>query len=79
MNREQRRQWQRDHRGMPGKKFGDGPIKINYGHDGTLVVLQFTSTTREIRLSVEQTDDMIAALQQSKKMLADHQKKPANG
>ena len=57
----------------------DQPLNINYGHNGSLVVLQFTRTTAQIVLSIKQTDDMLEALQKVKAMLIEHQAKARNG
>ncbi len=68
----------RQHR-RHGAPQQDGPVNINYGHNGTYVVLQFTKVTAQIVLSVKQTDDMLEALQKVKAMLIEHQAKAANG
>ena len=57
----------------------EGPVNINYGHNGTYVVLQFTKVTGQIVLSLKQTDDMLEALQKVKQMLIEHQAKNSNG
>lgn len=56
----------------------DGPLNIQYGHNGTLVVMQFTRATEHITLTPRQADDMIAALQKTKAMLAEHQARASN-
>lgn len=57
------------------KPAQNGPLNINYGHNGTFVVMQFTRPSDHITLTPQQADDMIAALQKVKLMLAEHQEK----
>ena len=57
----------------------EGPLNISYGHNGTLLVMQFTRTTDHVTLTTRQADDMIAALQQVKVKLAEYQASQLNG
>lgn len=47
-------------------------LKIDHGHDGTNVVIIFSHPIPNMVLSVEQADDLIAKLQNSKAELAKH-------
>ena len=57
----------------------DGPLNIDYGHTGQLLVMKFTRLTDHVTLTPRQADDMIAALQKVKVALADYLAAKQNG
>ena len=80
MNRTQRRAAMRaeKRKGMAQQVESQQQFTVNYGHDGECVLMSFSAPVKDARLSVEQTDSMIGALQEAKKMLAQHKAKAAN-
>ena len=54
-------------------------FKIDYGHTDTHVLVQYSMSVPNILLTPQQTDDMIAALQNAKQRLAEHIERKAHG
>jgi pyruvate/2-oxoacid:ferredoxin oxidoreductase beta subunit len=50
------------------------PIKIQYGHDGTKVVMIFSQSINTNRMTEKEAEDMIAALQNALEKLREHKK-----
>ena len=67
MNREQKRNAARY-----TAKHLDGPITMQYGHNGEQVVITFARTYPALMLTLEQTDAMLNALQVAKRELLKH-------
>lgn len=64
------------------QKLESGPLQIHHGHTDTQVFIKFSRVTEHLLLTPQQADDLITAVQNSKKMLAEHiagGKKVANG
>lgn len=55
-------------------------MKIDYGHDGKRhVVIAFSQNVRNLLLTPAQADEMIEAIQNAKKAMAEFKKEPTGG
>lgn len=77
MNRTQRRAAMREEkrRHPMAQKLDSGPMQIHHGHTDTHVLVQFSTLVQNLILTPEQADAFIAAVQESKKKLAEYRAK----
>ena len=54
-------------------------VTVNYGHTDTHVLVQYNMPVPNVMLTPQQTDDMIASLQNAKQKLAEHIERKAHG
>lgn len=80
MNRAQRRAAEREQRreAPMAQKLETGPMQIRHGHTDTHIFVQFSRITQDLALTPEQADAFCAAVQESKKRLAEHRAKKGN-
>lgn len=56
------------------QKVESGPLHIQHGHTDSQVIIKFTRVTDHLLLTPQQVEDFIAAVQNSLKQLAEHQR-----
>ena len=55
------------------QRVQDLPLRIEHGHDGQKIVQVFSQPVKQHSMTIQQARDMIAAIEKSIQMLAEHQ------